>query len=323
MAKVDIVVPIYNVEEYLDKNIKSLINQTYQDIRIICVNDGSTDNSASIIEKYIKEDCRVELYSKENGGLSDARNYGLKKVNSEYVMFIDSDDFCEPEMVETALDEAEKTEADMVVFGYNQYYSKTNTKEQISLNVADGVMNLENNPELIAYTPNCAWNKLYKTSLFVENGILYPKGFRYEDLGTTSKLILLSEKIAYINKPLYNYLIDRPNNITQQVDEKLYHVLKMCNEIITFYKERNSFEKYYNELNYLVERNLINALRKVVNLKNKKFVFKFIDDTFKFKNDVFKIKNSKYDVQLENGDSIYLNKLSLKFYYIYKHLLSK
>lgn len=319
MAKVDIVVPIYNVEEYLERNLESLKNQTYQDIRVLCINDGSTDNSQAVIDRFAASDKRFESYDKVNGGLSDARNYGLKYVNSEYVMFIDSDDFCEPTMVEESLNAIEENHADMVVFGYNQYYTETNQKEEIKLGVERGVYSLKENHSILAYTPNAAWNKLYRTKLFIDNDIHYPFGYRHQDLGTTAKLMYLSNKIVYIDKPLYNYLIDRPNNITRQIDNKIYHIIDMSKEILDYYRTHNVYDDYYDELNYLIERNLIVALRKSVKLKDKKFVFKFIDDVFAFKKEYFNRKNQKYEIKSVKDDVIYMNKILLKIYYIYKN----
>ena len=319
MARVDIVVPIYNVEVYLGRNLKSLLNQTFKDIRVLCINDGSTDNSQKIIDEYVAKDNRFESYIKQNGGLSDARNYGLKYVNSDYVMFIDSDDFCETTMVEESLNAMLDNQADMVVFGYNQFYTETNQKEEIKLGIESGTYSLKENPSILAFTPNAAWNKMYKTELFIDNDIRYPFGYRHQDLGTTAKLMYLSDKIVYLDKPLYNYLIDRPNNITRQIDNKIYHIIDMSKEILDYYKKQNVYEDYYDELNYLVERNLITALRKSVKLKDKKFVFKFIDDVFSFKKNYFNRKNKKYKIKSVEDDCVYLNKYLLKMYYIYKN----
>lgn len=318
MARVDIVVPIYNVEEYLDRNLESLSNQTFKDIRVLCINDGSTDNSQKIVDEYVSKDSRFESYFKQNGGLSDARNYGLKYVNSDYVMFVDSDDFCELTMVEDSIKAISLNNADMAIFNYNQYYTETHKKEEVKIDIKPGVYSLQENPSILAFTPNAAWNKLYKTKLFIDNDITYPYGYRHQDLGTTAKLMYLSNKIVYLDKSLYNYLIDRPNNITQQIDDKIYHIIDMSKEILDYYQLKDAFINYYDELNYLVERNLITSLRKSMNLKDKKFVFKFIDDVFEFKKNYFYRKNRKYKIESVQDDAIYLNKHLLKLYYIYK-----
>ena len=156
MAKIGIVVPIYNVYDYLDRNLESLMKQTYKDIEVLCINDGSTDKSQEIIDKYVNLDSRFKAFIKKNGGLSDARNYGLKYVDSEYVMFIDSDDFVEDTMVEECVTAMDDNHLDMFVFAYNQYYTETDTKEFISLGIKDGIYSLRDNKEILAKTPNAA-----------------------------------------------------------------------------------------------------------------------------------------------------------------------
>lgn len=117
MSKVSIIVPVYNVENYLSRCLNSLINQTLKDIEIICVNDGSTDGSSAILEEFAQKDSRIRIVNKENGGLSSARNEGLKYVTSDYVGFVDSDDWIEPDTYESALSAVQKTNADIVCWG--------------------------------------------------------------------------------------------------------------------------------------------------------------------------------------------------------------
>lgn len=323
MAKVDIVVPIYNVEEYLERNLESLRTQTYKDIRVLCINDGCTDQSQKIIDQFVSKDSRFESYIKKNGGLSDARNFGLKYVDSEYVMFIDSDDFCEENMVELSVEQMDSNGLDMLVFAYNQYYVEDGRKEKIELGIEDGVYNLKENKDILAKTPNAAWNKMYRTNLFKEHDIEYPFGYRHQDLGTTAKLMLHSNKIGYINEALYNYLIDRPNNITAQIDKKLYHIIDMSKEIMDYYKAQKVFDLYKEEFKYLVTRNFIQSLRKAVRLKDKDFVNQFLDDIFEVENDYFKNVKDKYGIVEVKDDNVYMNKMLLKAYYLYKQLKEK
>lgn len=114
MEKVSIIVPIYNVEKYIERCIKSLISQTYRDIEILLINDGSPDDSKTICERYEKIDKRIKLYNKENGGLSDTRNYGLKRAKGEYILFVDSDDYIESNTVEVLISEMKKDNLDIV-----------------------------------------------------------------------------------------------------------------------------------------------------------------------------------------------------------------
>lgn len=321
MKKLSIIIAIYNVEDYLIKCLDSLFNQTIKEgYEIICVNDSSTDKSRDIILEYVKKDKRFKLLDKENGGLSDARNFGLKHIDSKYVSFIDGDDFVSKDYVEKAINKMETDDLDMLVFGYDQYYLTTNTKEKINLRMKDGIYNLKENKEILAYTPNAAWNKVYKTSLFKENDIEYPFGYRHQDLGTTPKLLLKSNRVGYLNESLYYYLIDRPNNITAQIDKKLYHIIDMSKEVMDYYKKESIFDEYVNELEYLVKRNFVQSLRKSMKLSDKKFVNKFIDDVFDVCDEYFKNSEHKYNLIEEEGDNVYLSRVKCKAYYMYKKL---
>lgn len=319
MSKVTIVVPIYNVENYLRRNLETLKEQTYTDIEVLCVNDGSIDNSGKIIDDFVQHDQRFKRLDKENGGLSDARNYGLKYASGKYIMFIDSDDFVSKDMVKACVERMEKDNLDMVVFDYQQHYDETNSDEVIHIPFDDEkVYSLKENKELLAYCNNAAWNKMYRTALFTDNLIEYPFGYRHQDLGTTFRLIYYSERIGFINRPLYYYLVDRPNNISQMIDKNLYHILDMCKINVDFYKSVNLFEDIKEELKYLCMINFNVALRKAIKLKDRKFVFNFIDQIFDFmKLNFGNLKFKKYSPISYKSDKIYLSRWKTKAYYIY------
>lgn len=319
MYKLTIVVAIYNVENYLKKCLDSLVDQTCGDYQVFCVNDGSTDKSRDIILSYL-DNKKFKLLDKPNGGLSDARNYGIERCNSEYISFIDGDDFVENNYVETIINTLEKDKSDMMVFSYNQYYLANGNKELVGLRFENGVYNLKDKKELLAYTPNAAWNKAYKTSLFKDNKILYPYGYRHQDMGTTPKLLLKANSISYVDKPLYNYLIDRPNNITAQIDKKLYHIIDMAKEVMDYYIKEKCFDEYVDEFAYLIKRNFIQSLRKSMKLQDKKFVYQFIDDIFDVEDKYFKNSKDIYHVNEEKGDDVYLSRIKCKLYYALKRL---
>ena len=316
MKRLSVIIAIYNVEKYLRKCLESLSLQTYDDVEFICVNDGSTDQSQDVIAEFVKRDHRFISLIKENGGLSDARNFGLENSDSEYVMFVDGDDFVDPKMCEAAVFYMDSFKLDMLVFGYRQYYLKSGRSEDIRLLIPNGVYELKKNPEILAYMPNCAWNKIYKRCLFAD--IRYPKGLLNEDLATTFRLLYQAKKVGFEDRALYNYLIDREGNITSTINEKIYDVIKACEILIAYYIDHEAFKEYYDELNYVVERNCLTALRKVMSVKDKKFVNDFIDAVFRFKGQYFKRRNKKYKIAIDKGDSIYLHKGLLKAYYAYK-----
>lgn len=320
MSELTIIVAIYNVEEYLDRCLLTLKNQTVSDYEVFCVNDGSTDGCRDIILKYVNEDKRFKLLDKKNGGLSDARNFGLARCESRYVTFIDGDDFVEKDLVEKGLCKMKEDDLDMLVFAFKQYYLETDAEEINGLRIKEGIYNLKDDKQILAYTPNAAWNKIYKTSLFKDNGIEYPFGYRHQDLGTTPKLLLKAERVGYLNEPLYNYFVDRPNNITTQIDEKLYHIIDMSKEVMDYYMKEGVFDEYVDEFEYLVKRNFIQSLRKAMNLKDKDFVNGFIDDVFEVSAKYFRNSTHKYIIAEEDGDDVYLSKLKCKAYYLYKRM---
>ncbi len=322
MAKVSVVVPMYQVEDYLPKAIDSLVSQTLQDLQIILVNDGSPDRCGEIAEQYAKQDKRITVLHKTNGGLSDARNAGMQLATSKYIYFFDSDDFLEPQCLQLCYEKLEETGADMVMFEIYQYYMKTGKKERICNAYADDqCYTLKDKPEMLTTTLNAAWNKMYRLSLFVDHQIDYPFRYYYEDLGTTYRLMLKANKIALINQPLYNYLVDRPGNITTQFSYNAYHVLGMAKMNIDFFKREGVFEQYYEELKFLCSVNILENLKKTRNVEDKKLVDEFIDVCFyELKLHFPDFPKCKYNILREKHNWIYANKFYLKSYLWLKRL---
>lgn len=232
---ITVVVPVYNIENYIGKCIESILNQTYKKLEILIINDGSTDNSKTICEKY--KDDRLQIITKKNGGLSDARNFGLKKAKGKYILFIDGDDFIEPNMIEVLYENLIKTDSDISACSFKyyyedgsvlDYYSHNDENSIVEMNQEEALKNIVNNN--IAFK-QCAWNKLYKIELFTD--IEYPFGKIYEDMGTTYKLILKSKKIVYTHKNLY-YYVQRGNSITKtfNFNEKELHRIEMANDFV-------------------------------------------------------------------------------------------
>ncbi len=317
MSTVSIVVPVYNVEAYLRRCLDSLVDQTYEDIEIWVVNDGSPDNSQEIIDEYAEKYPKVHSLIKENGGLSDARNFGLQYVDSPYVMFTDSDDYVEKDMVERCMKKIEEDGSDIVVFDYFQDYVALGRTEIIACRIEEGAYELEEEHSLLAYTPNAAWNKLYRTSLFKDNDILYPKGIIYEDLATTFKLLQLADKISYLNVPLYHYQVGRPGQIMSRVRPD---IVTACRIMTEWYQERGIFEKYYDELCYIATVNLNETLRSACTLDDKKEAFRMIDLIFDFKEKYYSRACLKYDVVTKKSDNVYQNRKLCKIYYGLKHV---
>lgn len=229
--KITVIVPVYNVENYLNKCLDSLINQTYKNLEIIVINDGSTDNSGEICQEYAQKDNRIIYIEKENGGLSDARNVGLDKMTGSYVTFIDSDDWVELDYVEILYKKIIEYQADISVGNYYSY----NEDEEIYYfhiygnsyyeKVYDNVSIFENlyeSQEMKSFALISACGKLYKAKLF--DYLRFDKGKLGEDGYFNQKMYLSVNKVVYLNKGLYAYR-QRSGSITKTWTEKWMHAL--------------------------------------------------------------------------------------------------
>lgn len=221
---ISIIVPVYKVEDYLEKCIESILNQTYKNIEIILVDDGSPDRCGKICDDYAIKDNRIKVIHKKNGGLSEARNYGINIASGEYILFIDSDDYIDKNMCEILIKEAKKNDSDIVICNYynvkeNDYFinkmSITNNKILLTNLEMMKIFFLKGYSETII-----VWNKLYKKKLFYTNeNIRFPVGKLHEDIFTIYKLYYIANKIVVVNKPLY-YYVQRKESIMGKFSEK-------------------------------------------------------------------------------------------------------
>lgn len=239
--KVSVVVPIYNVEKYLNRCLQSIINQSYKNIEIILVNDGSTDNSLQIAEEEEKNDSRIKIITQKNQGLSMARNTGIQHATGEYICFVDSDDFVHKDYVKCLIENLEENDSDISVCDYlyinekDETWSKKNKGEKIFSNLEAINDLLVGNQE----TEVMAWNKLYKLSLFKENNIFFPKGKLHEDNFTTYKLYYYAKKISLIPDKLYFYLQRTDSIMGKKFNIKRLDVLQAVEETKSFFKKEN------------------------------------------------------------------------------------
>lgn len=211
---ISVIIPIYNISAYLPKCVDSVLNQTYQHLEIILVDDGSTDDCPGICDDYARKDKRIRVIHKKNGGLSDARNKGIELSEGEYITFIDGDDYVEPDMVEYLHHLLAENRADMSVCQYNKVYEETE-KVQPVLHIR-GMVAVGNEECVKAFFTfpigTVAWGKLYRRSMFSK--IRYPYGKFHEDVYTTYRLVALCNRIVVGNEHKYNYL-QRRNSITK------------------------------------------------------------------------------------------------------------
>ena len=262
MPKISIIVPVYNVEKYIAKCLKSLTLQTLQGIEIIIVNDGSLDRSIDIIEKYVKENpTKIKYYEKKNGGLSSARNYGIEYATGEYVAFLDSDDYVEINMYEEMYNLAKKENADMVEcdFIWEWEYGKKVYDKRKEYKTKEDMMK---KPRVVV------WNKIYKREILNKNKIRFPEGLIYEDMEFFYKLLPHLNKISYINKYFVHY-IQRKDSISNKQTKKIEDIFKILDNIFDYYKEQNLYNQYEKELKYMKKRILFgSSLKRILKIKD-------------------------------------------------------
>ena len=212
--KVSVVVPVYNVEKYVEQCVRSIMNQTYHNLEIICLNDGSTDGSLEILRKLEKEDSRILVVDKENSGYGDTVNTGIRKATGEYIGIVESDDFAEPDMFEKLVSAAMKYDAEVVKANFSHYYSDTNEKvfyENLELLEYDCVMSC--NDRLLLLGPTI-WSGLYNKEFLIRNNIwLLPSpGASYQDTGFAYKVMYAAKRITLIKDAVLNYRCDNADS---------------------------------------------------------------------------------------------------------------
>ncbi len=275
-ALISVIVPVYNVEKYLEECINSIINQTYKNLEIILVDDGATDNSGKMCDEFAKKDTRIKVIHKENGGLSDARNTGIDIACGEYIQFVDSDDCIENDMIELLYKNAKKYEADISMCSHYILTEEECTPEgNGELNIYDRVQVLK---EILLdeRVRSYAWNKLFAKELF--NEIRFPKGKVFEDILTIPRLFEKSKKVVLDNQPKYYYRQRKGSILHVQTKELRIAYINSALEIMNFIKEKEKSLiaycaynvahitiKTYNDIGlfdmgYMLEEDIVNKL---------------------------------------------------------------
>ena len=308
IEKISVIIPMYKVEEYLKKCIESILKQTYANLEIIFVDDGSPDKCGEICEEYKKKDSRIKVIHKENGGLSDARNKGIDVATGKYVTFIDSDDYIEENYIEFLYNLMKKYNADISIGSHKIIYNNRIIDKSTYKVFSE---NSEKVLEKILYDDGVdlsAWGKLYKIELF--NKIRFPKGRLYEDSATTYKLIDLANVIAVSSRPIYNYVM-RNNSISQgDFNLKKMELITSTNEMTDFIKkEYPNLEKACNRRMMWAYLSTLSQLAKSKK-RNKDVEKQLLYYINKNRNKVLK------DKKISNRDKfgIYASMFGFKFY---------
>lgn len=274
-VKISVVLPVYNVANYLRKCLDSLVNQTFEDFEVICVNDGSTDLSLGILEGYALTDSRFKIISQENKGLSGARNTGIQHVRGEYVLFVDSDDWIEENALEELYNHVEGFDSDITMFKFRYFNEDTkeisesqNSKlEIIPDSLITSNFNYNNVLDILFKISHSPFNKLYKTSFLRELDAKFLYGSYYEDLEFFYKVFLKAEKVSVLPQYLYFYRI-RDESISNIGDEGSFDIFNVLDSTKQTLIDSNIYRQVRNEWLMFI----------IVNLK---FIYLRLDTQFK------------------------------------------
>ena len=255
-----VVIPVYNVKDYLPKCIDSVLAQNFDDCEILLVDDGSTDGeSGAICDRYAAAHPeQIRVIHKPNGGLGDARNVGLEAAQGDYLLFIDSDDYIGPGMLTALAAAIDRFHSDVIDFGLAVVSGDKVTKQLVDALPHDRAFTLAELPQMLLALPN-ACSRCWKRSLFLETGIRYPSRVWYEDIRTTTKLFAAAGSICAIADVFY-YYVEREGSITRTPNvARNAEILDAFDDLLGWYRENGLFEQYYNELSRLAVDHILLA----------------------------------------------------------------
>ena len=309
-----VVVPIYNVEKYLSKCIDSILKQTYENFEILLIDDGSTDSSSVIAQKYANQYEKVRYIRQKNKGLGGARNTGICQAKGQYVSFIDSDDYIESIMYETMMKKILEFHLDVCICDYQRVGETGNILEVHRESIpSNRVLNPRCQKDCILVDPS-ACNKIFAKSLFIDNDIYFPEKVWYEDIRTVTKILGIVESIYYLDIPFYQYLtrttsiMNTPNLIRQK------EIVFAMEDLLNFYRRNSLFSSFYEELKFLcVQHVYIYGINRIVRINSKSDL---IDDLKQFVASNFPdFEKSQYFSKLSKKESFFYESIQKNAYY--------
>ena len=291
--KVSFIVPVYNVENYLTRSVNSILNQSLSDIEVILVDDGSPDNCPTMCDQYAIEDKRVQVIHQKNGGLSAARNSGLKICRGEYIIFVDSDDYVEPTMADELLRLCEQFDLDfcMCHFFKGKKRLVTDMEQEGAYKIYRGEELLEKWHSVYTHIETPAWAKIYKRTLFEESGELivkYPEGRLFEDVATTHLLVSRARKAGVLNRALYHYTYNSSGIMHSTYSKKKFDdtIFVQWERFCFFQKNKAKYPNAYDRMYSFFFLSLIlsycSAVREKVNVSGERLseIRKYVCDNY-------------------------------------------
>lgn len=233
MDKISVIVPVYNIEEYIGECLESLACQTYSNFEVLIVNDGSPDHSEEVIKPFL-QDKRFRYLTKKNGGLSSARNYGMDHATGDFYAFVDGDDYVEPNYLEVLYETLKENNTDISVCSFERNYPKKVSYNPITMQ------------DVLNFRCPAAWNKLYKRSLIDDNHIRFPEGLWYEDLHFSTRAIMMGS-VSVSSEYLYHYR-QNDNSIMHTYDDRIFQIYQVMEEICAFAKDRGVYKTHQDHL---------------------------------------------------------------------------
>lgn len=283
---ISIIVPIYNAEEYLEKCLDSIVHQTKEELEIILINDGSTDNSESIIKKY--KDSRIQYYKNKNQGIGKTRNFGISKATGDYIMFLDSDDYMELDACEKMYEKATHSHLDLVICDFYKVFDNGTVEKVTTPDFKDST--LKANPKIITEYL-CPWAKIYRRDFIMDNHILFVEDLKYEDAPFVLEALCCAKKIGKVNECLNAYVIHSKSETTVR-DERCFDILKIIDKMRKYTKDKEYLKDVMDRLtvrmitNYTIQQRV---------QSDKRIAMKFIDEAFKYlEQEVPDYKDNKY-----------------------------
>ena len=286
MPKISVIIPVYNAEKYIDKMINSILCQTITDIEIIIINDASTDNSLSICNNYAKEDSRIKVISKDNEGVSKARNLGMECSKGEYIMFLDADDWVENDMCEIMYNKIKLVEADICFCNHIMEFDNRNEKINFGISkcfvkkeeIAEEVIlplieEKDTNKIHLRASFRSPWGKLFKRSIIIDNNIRFkPELSIGEDFIFDIEYLSLANKVTFIDNYLYHYRINNQSALNRYKDNTWTSYKKLLNFLQEFLEDKFNESEYIDRLNRLKLKYLLICIRNEMKPQNSKSI---------------------------------------------------
>ncbi len=331
MPTISVIIPVYNVEKYLSQCLDTIIAQTFADIEIICVNDGSTDSSRKILEQYAKNDSRIKIVDKKNGGLSSARNAGMKIATGEFISFIDADDWVDTTMLEKLYQNITLLSSDISICAVHQFDELTqkidDSKPYFTLGYFDEsfdnkVFSYRDTKDFLMNVCVMAWNKLYRKSFLDECQAQFPDGLVFEDGTFFFSIFFKTQRISLVRDFLYYYRINRTGSILKNGGKQFFDIIDVVNLMYESLKSSDIFEDVKNEF-FCKKADDINYRYELVDSSLKKsFAKKFKKESCLLNEEDFNFSllNKKYPVEYKK---ICVLKSSASFLGKYKRKVKK